>query len=399
MNAPHPFSRTPSSTRPPLHLTLGLGQLVGDSSAFVVALSQVPTVAKFDIPALILGETGTGKEMFARAIHYHSRRSAKPFVPVNCGAIPTDLVENEFFGHSPGAFTGANACHRGLIKLAEGGTLFLDEIDSLPVAAQVKLLRFLQDGQFRPLGHEGFLAADVRILAATNAELNESIRSGRFRQDLFFRLNVVSLKLPALREREDDVFLLAHHFLSHCHLRYGGDPKSFSAAALQRLAAYDWPGNVRELENVVQRAFILATDEIIEAQDISVGHAPAGSESMTFHELKSKMVKEFEQTYIRRSLRLHGGNITQAARSAGKDRRAFWELMRKHRILPELASRAGLPEAGQTTAARGQFYPARDLLTTPAEPALAACNQARLVRGGREGGVQDKNLRSGTQCA
>jgi DNA-binding NtrC family response regulator len=365
-----------------LHKTLGLGQIVGQSTAFVAAVRQIPTIAKYDVCAIILGETGTGKEVFARAIHYHSKRCSKPFVPVNCGALPTDLVENEFFGHEPGAFTGANGCHRGLLKEANGGTLFLDEVDSLPIQAQVKLLRFIQDGQFRPLGYERLITSDVRVIAASNTDLLEATRSGRFREDLYYRLNVVYLKLPPLRDREDDIILLAEHFLATCQEKLGGQAKQLSPPALQKLVCYDWPGNVRELENAIQRAFILAQHTWIEPGDISVGHAEVDSTCMSFRTLKARVVEEFEQAYLRRVLRVHDGNITKAARFAGKDRRAFWELMRKHHIGVRAAPSPDALLPRQNGAAAGQIHHGENSSQRPSDLEFGPL-PPRLILSGR----------------
>jgi two-component system, NtrC family, response regulator GlrR len=315
-----------------LRARLGLGQLVGESQAFVAAIKQVPSIAKYQTCVLLIGETGTGKEVFAHAIHYSGARSDKPFIPVNCGAIPVDLLENEFFGHETGAFTSAGSASRGLLDEADGGTLFLDEVDSLPAMAQVKLLRFLQDGQFRPLGSQRICHSDVRVIAATNINLQEAVESGRFRKDLYYRLNVVTLKLPPLRERGDDVVLLARHFLAKFSAKFGAPTREFSSGALLKLVCHEWPGNVRELENVIQRAIVVADQKTIEARDICTDESNGPVGNQDFRNLKARAIAEFEQSYIRRLLAAHGGNITNAAQAAGKDRRAFWELMRKHRI-------------------------------------------------------------------
>jgi two-component system response regulator GlrR len=320
------------STLAQLRSTPGLDHIVGESPVFVTLLKQISLIVKYDVCVLILGETGTGKEVFARAIHYRSRRSGKPFIPVNCGAVPIDLLENEFFGHEAGAFTGANSSRRGVIKEADGGTLFLDEVDCLPPLAQVKLLRFLQDGQFRPLGSMSVCTADVRIIAASNVNFTEAVESGRFRKDLYYRLNVVSLKLPPLREREDDIVLLARYFLAKFTVKFGARVRELSPPALQKLVYHTWPGNVRELENVIQRAVVLAEQTILQPEDIFTGDTESKLEIETFRQLKAKAIDQFEQSYIRRLLLVHDGNITKAAQYAGKDRRAFWELMRKHHI-------------------------------------------------------------------
>jgi DNA-binding NtrC family response regulator len=329
----HRWADQEKSSLARLRATLGLEQVIGESPAFVASIKQIPPIAKYDVSLLILGETGTGKEVFARAIHYRSSRAGNPFIPVNCGAIPVDLLENEFFGHESGAFTSANSSRRGVIKEADGGTLFLDEIDCLPASAQVKLLRFLQDGQFRPLGSASVCSADVRIIAASNANFVEALANGRFRKDLYYRLNVLSLELPPLREREDDIVLLSQHFLTKYTEKFSALAREFSPAALQKLVCHPWPGNVRELENVIQRAVILADRAVLEAHHIRIGNSVEDdSEHQSFQQLKAKAVNRFEEGYVRRMLLIHGGNITKAAQGAGKDRRAFWELMRKHRL-------------------------------------------------------------------
>lgn len=329
-----------------LRAKLGLRQIIGESPAFQAALKQLPQIARYQACVLLLGETGTGKEVFARAIHYHGTRSAKPFIPVNCGAIPVDLLENEFFGHESGAFTSAGSARRGLLSEADGGTLFLDEVDCLPALAQVKLLRFLQDGQFRPLGGERSCSADVRVIAASNGNLQEAIESGRFRKDLYYRLNVLSLKLPPLRERGQDIPLLARHFLANYAAKFDAPAREFSPEALQKLVCYHWPGNVRELENVIQRAVVLAGQPAVGPEDIGIGEPAAALENRNFRSQKARAIAEFEQTFVRRLLAAHSGNITKAAASAGKDRRAFWELMRKHQISTKPAAASGAPAAG-----------------------------------------------------
>lgn len=316
-----------------LRATLGLEHIIGESPVFVALIKKIPLIAKYDVSLLILGETGAGKEVFARAIHYHSSRADKPFIPVNCGAIPVELLENEFFGHESGAFTSANCSRRGVIKEADGGTLFLDEVDCLPPLAQVKLLRFLQDGQFRPLGSASVCTADVRIIAASNVNFAEALASGRFRKDLYYRLNVLSLKLLPLREREEDIVLLARHFLAKYTDKFRAPAREFSSTALQKLVCHSWPGNVRELENVIQRAVILADDAMLQADHICTGDAAEDHPvNQSFQQLKAQAINQFEQSYIRRMLFIHDGNITKAAQGGGQDRRAFWELMRKHRL-------------------------------------------------------------------
>jgi len=315
-----------------LKVTMGLREIVGRCPAFVQEINKLPVIARCDVNVLITGETGTGKELCARAIHYLSPRRRKIFMPVNCGAIPTELIENELFGHERGAFTGAVTSHAGLVQEADGGTLFLDEIDSLPLGAQVKLLRFLEDKEYRRLGSARPRKADVRVLAATNVDLAEQVGMGRFRQDLYYRLNIIPLALPPLRERREDIPLLARTFLTRHARKFGKKVTAFSPDAMKRLVLYDWPGNVRELEHVVERAAVLSEKSTLETADLSILQtgAPIGEEP--FQEAKAKVIARFEEDYIKRLLEAHDGNITHAARAAQKNRRAFWELMRKHRI-------------------------------------------------------------------
>lgn len=313
-----------------LKADIGLRHIIGESPAFVRALRDLPRIARCQASVLICGESGTGKEVFARAIHYSSARTGQPFVPVNCGAIPEPLVESEIFGHKRGAFTGAVADRPGLIREAEGGTLLLDEIDALSCASQVKLLRFLQESEYRPVGSQQIVHADVRVIAAANGDFERLVSEGKFRRDLFYRLNVLRLELPPLRARREDVPLLAAHFLEHQAALARMPAKTLSSAALARLLAHSWPGNVRELENVLTRAFLLTDGEVIEAADLALpgGADPAGSHS--FHSLKARAVRDFERDYLETVLRTHQGNITRAAHAANKNRRAFWELLRKH---------------------------------------------------------------------
>ena len=325
-------SNDESAGRSELKLKLGLGQLIGESPELMAAIRQTPKFAGCDATVLLTGETGTGKEMFARAIHYLSPRAAMPFIPVNCGAIPTELVENELFGHEPGAFTGAAGSMRGLIAEAEGGTLFLDEIDTLPLPTQVKLLRFLQDHAYRPLGARKLCGADIRIIAASNAKLDDAVRAGRFRADLFYRINVLSLALPALRERRSDIPLLARHFAAECAREMKIAPKEISPAAMHKLMAYRWPGNVRELQNVIARAIVLVEDNVIRPMDVELPGQAKLMERKSFKAIKARVVEDFERSYLEQLLAEHDGNITQAARAADKNRRALWELLRKHQI-------------------------------------------------------------------
>jgi DNA-binding NtrC family response regulator len=311
---------------------LGLKQLVGKSASFLSEIEKVPIVAQCDVSVLISGETGTGKELFARAIHYLSPRANKPFVPMSSGAIPLELVENELFGHVRGAFTDASSSNPGLIHEADGGTLFLDEIDCLPLLAQVKVLRFLQEKEYKQLGSSKIYHADVRIVAATNIDLQEAVKRGKFRQDLYYRLNVIPLSLPPLRDRKEDIPLLAGHFLDRYGSEFDKQVRDFTPEAFQKLLLYDWPGNVRELENVVERAVIFSKQTVIRSEDLSLPYHEDTRSEQSFQETKCRVIAEFERSYIHSLLLAHHGNISQAARTAQKNRRAFWELIRKHQI-------------------------------------------------------------------
>lgn len=308
--------------------------LVGNNPAFLKQLSRLPNIAGCDAGVMILGETGTGKELCAQAIHYLSARASKPWVAVNCGAIPNDLVEDELFGHVKGAYTTAHTDRRGLVREAEGGTLFLDDVDTLAPGAQAKLLRFLQEKEYRSVGSNTLHRADVRVIAASNQKLADRARQGGFREDLFFRLNVLTVHLPPLRERPEDVALLAAHFILKYAQGWKRKVEGISAPALELLSAHAWPGNVRELKHVIERAVILAEGPVIQAHDIELAgqaeSAPAAGEP--FQRAKARAIERFERNYIEQLLSDHQGNISRAARAASKNRRAFWQLIRKHRI-------------------------------------------------------------------
>ncbi|HEX9429917.1 MAG TPA: sigma 54-interacting transcriptional regulator [Candidatus Bathyarchaeia archaeon] len=305
---------------------------MGESECFLRAIEKIPRLAYADATVLILGETGTGKELFARAIHYLSSRQGKPFIPLNCGALPDQLFENELFGHAKGAFTDASSAEKGLLAEAEGGTFFLDEIDTLSPPAQIKLLRFLQDQQYRPLGSSKSLRANVRIIAATNTDLRQSVEARLFRKDLYHRINVLSLSLPPLQQRLEDIPLLAALFLDRYRNQYGRGPFHLSRDALQRLLGYHWPGNVRELEVVIQRAVIMACSPTICADDIDLPlpYQQGVLERISFREAKANAIKQFERAYLTSLLSTCAGNITHAAKAAGKERRALQRLLRKH---------------------------------------------------------------------
>jgi DNA-binding NtrC family response regulator len=312
--------------------SLGLKQLVGESPIFLEETKKIPIMAQCDAGVLISGETGTGKEMCARAIHYLSPRSNKPFIPFNCGAIPTDLMENELFGHVQGAFTGASTPQPGLIHEADAGTLFLDDVDCLPLTSQAKLLRFLQEKEYRQLGSAELCQADVRVIAATNTDLEAAVEEGRLRHDLYYRLNVIPISLPTLRDRREDIPLLARYFLNKYATEFDKQFTGFASGALQALMLYDWPGNVRELEHVVERAVLFSEQTEIREIDIMLPQQKAPACKASLKEAKANVINEFERDYIEKLLIAYQGNITKAAQGAQKNRRAFWQLIRKHHI-------------------------------------------------------------------
>ncbi|NKE72893.1 sigma-54 interaction domain-containing protein [Candidatus Manganitrophus noduliformans] len=309
-----------------------LESLVGEERCFVEVVEKIPLLARSDAAVLISGETGTGKELFARAIHYQGPRRGKPFIPVNCGALPDHLFENELFGHAKGAFTDASQEAAGLIAEAEGGTLFLDEIDAISPSAQVKLLRFLQDRAYRPLGAAKSRVADVRIIAASNANLTELVEGKLFRQDLYYRLHVLSLTAPPLRERSGDIPLLAAHFLAKYANQYEKPASYLSHRALQKLLAYPWPGNVRELEGVLQKAVVLGSSPLLQPEAIHLPEPPrreaSGGDSL--QAVKTRAIASVERAYLSDLLTRHQGNITQAAKGAGKKRQVLQRLLRKY---------------------------------------------------------------------
>ena len=315
--------------------------LLGRSSVFVETLTQIKRIARCDVSVLIEGETGTGKELAARAIHYLSQRRNHPFIPVNCGAIPDNLVENELFGHERGAFTDAKDAQTGLIGQAEGGTLFLDEIETLPAKAQVALLRFLQDRQYRPLGAKCTKKADLRIIAASNMDLEKLVSDGDFRQDLMFRLKIMWITLPPLRDRVGDALLLAEHFLQQFCIEHELGPITLHPQTRDWIQRHSWPGNVRELENCILRELLLTeTDQIYFGGKSPSGERRASKVDRRYHssltgqmrDVKKAVVAEFECAFLLRLLEDTRGNVSEAARRAGKERRAFGKLLAKYGI-------------------------------------------------------------------
>ncbi len=293
-------------------------------------LRQAKLVADSDASVLIYGESGTGKELLARAIHRASPRRDKPFVAVNCGAIPGELLESELFGHARGAFTGAVQAHKGLFQTADGGTLLLDEIGDMPLPLQVKLLRVLQEGEVRPVGATQQIPVDVRVISATHRNLEEARDAGQFREDLYYRLNVVSLKLPALADRREDIPLLATHFLRKLAERYKRPALTLAPEAMAMLIAAPWPGNVRQLLNLLEQAVALATTTVIPATLVQTALREDASALVPFEEAR----KTFERDYLVRLLKITGGNVTQAAAMAKRNRTEFYKLLQRHHLEP-----------------------------------------------------------------
>jgi len=307
--------------------------MIGRSREFQLVVALIEKMAHFDAPVLIEGETGTGKELAARALHYGGRRKGGPFVPVNCGALPDQLIENELFGHRRGAFTDARDDQPGLVALAEGGTLFLDEVDALSPKGQVSLLRFLQDLQFRPLGGRREHRADVRIISAANRALDSQVQNGGFRQDLLYRLKLLDLRMPPLRARHGDVPLLADHFIAVASERFDKPAIPLDGATLEWFEQYEWPGNIRELENVVQSGFLMAEGECVSLPMPWLGEVPpAAAKSFNYKLAKSDAITEFESRFLSRLITEAGGNVSVAARISGTERRHLGRLLKKYRI-------------------------------------------------------------------
>jgi two-component system response regulator GlrR len=337
-----PSTREADRLKKQLTVEIGLSVLKGHSVAFSRVLQEIQMLSQTDATVLITGETGTGKDLCARAIHYTSARARKPFLPVNCASIPEDLLENELFGHERGAYTDAREKYLGLIHEAEGGTLLLDDIESLTLKHQGKLLRFLESSQYTPLGSSRVVRTDIRIIAATNADLMQRARQGLFREDLYYRLAVLNLTIPPLRSRKEDIPELAEHFLTTYAAVYGKPLARLSERSLEKLKGHDWPGNVRELENLMHRTVVHSVAPVI--HDVDITSASAGSISArqapggggSFRQAKQELVSQFEREYVEALLRECAGNVSEAARRAGKNRRAFWEIMRKYGISRDL---------------------------------------------------------------
>lgn len=315
--------------------------IISQSSRMTTVLDEVRLVAASDASVLIRGDSGTGKELIARAIHRASARASRPFVAINCSAIPEHLLESELFGHVRGAFTGAVSAHDGLFVAANGGTVFLDEIGDMPPALQVKLLRVVQERAVRPVGASRAEAIDVRILSATHRDLDAALVSGEFREDLYYRLNVVTLSLPPLDERREDIPLLAKHFLDTLARKYAKTLHGFAPEALEALGTAAWPGNVRQLQNVVEQACALATTPLITLPLIERALRVRSTEVLSFAEARLR----FERNYLVQLLKMTDGNVSDAARLADRNRTEFYRLLQRHALVPSLFRGEGTDDA------------------------------------------------------
>ncbi|MBI5197009.1 MAG: PEP-CTERM-box response regulator transcription factor [Nitrospirae bacterium] len=311
----------------------GVGKIIGASPAMQQVFQTLRKVATVDVPVLILGESGTGKELAARAIHDLSHRRERPFVVINCGAIPENLLEGELFGHEKGAFTGADSRRRGRIEYAHGGTLFLDEVGELSLSLQVKLLRFLQDYTIERVGGREVIPVDVRVIAATNRDLQKEVNAGRYREDLFFRLGVITCTMPPLREKGDDLYLLANAFLHQYAGEFKKSIKGFQTEAIVALTDYSWPGNVRELENRIKRGVVMAEGEWLTPENLNFEPSPSPKMMKLPRRLREAR-DTVEKQMICEALEKHGGVILRAAEELGISRQTLTDLIKKHNISP-----------------------------------------------------------------
>ena len=309
----------------------------GRSESMSLIRAKIRQIVPYNVNVLITGETGTGKELCARMIHFLSPRAERPFVAVNCGAIPKELFENELFGHKKGAYTDANTNEIGLVSAANGGTLFLDEIESLSHSAQIKLLRFLEEKKYKPLGQAKYIESDVRVIAAANENLYELSKENLFRKDLFYRLAIVEIYLPPLRERKEDIPGLVSYFIEKYSNFHNKTIKGIKDDFLMNLLQYDWPGNVRELENVIQEIIVTNESGWISADDLNLlkFHQQKSFVPESFQEAKQRVIENFEKSFLQKTLDMFNGNIKKAAYFAQKDRRAFYNLMNKYNIDPD----------------------------------------------------------------
>ena len=321
----------------------GFGALIGSGPAMQRVFETIKKVSETDLTVLVRGESGTGKELVAQAVHHRSPRGSRPFIAVNCAAISRELVESELFGHEKGAFTGADARRVGRFEAASGGTIFLDEIGDMPLETQAKVLRVLQERKLERVGGVQPIDLDVRVVAATHRDLEQEVRDGKFREDLYYRLKVVQAKLPPLRERREDIPALTDRFLGFIADRLGREKMKVSAAALQAMMNHQWPGNVRELRNVVEQSAVMASGPEILPDDLMLGQSQAAppaamaapAPGVTFAEAKKEAVTAFESTYIARALEAHGGNISRTAEAIGMVRQSLQQKIRELGLNPE----------------------------------------------------------------
>ena len=306
--------------------------IITRSPAMEAILAEAKLVAGTDATVLIQGESGTGKEVLASAVHRASQRSSEAFIAINCGAIPEQLLESELFGHTKGSFTGAAKDHQGLFQAAHGGTLFLDEIGDMPIALQVKLLRAIQERRIRPIGATQDVAIDVRLISATHRDLENAIATGQFREDLFYRLNVIAFTLPPLAERREDIALLATHFLAQLARKYGREIRSFAPEGMELLLAANWPGNVRQLYNVVEKVVALSTEAIVPSALLQRAISRQTEDFVPLDDAK----KKFEREYLIQLLKLTQGNVSHAAKLAKRNRSGFYSLLHRHELDPAL---------------------------------------------------------------
>lgn len=330
-----------AETNAALPKTLKRLNFIGASDAFRKTVESISKFSCSKAPIILEGETGSGKELAARALHYLGPRKSKPFIPVNCGSFPESMFENELFGHSKGAYTDATVAQTGLIEQANGGTLFLDEVDSLPPKSQVSLLRFLQDQQYRPLGSCKMVQSNITVISATNVDLGSKVAEGLFREDLLFRINVINIRIPALRERIEDILLLAEYFLKSFEQTYQQGKKQLSQSAKDWLLSYQWPGNIRELQNWLHKEYLLADGPFISfgkqgsadnADEQPLVNLQESCIQRPFSEVRSKVLREFEYQYLHTLMQKTAGNISLAARMVDKERRSLGRLLEKHGI-------------------------------------------------------------------
>jgi len=321
-----------------LRTSRGLDELVGKSKVYLECIGKIPLMGESDSPLLICGDSGTGKEVYARAVHYVGKRAHRPFIPVNCAAIPDSLFENELFGHEKGAYTDASRTQPGILSEANAGTLFLDEIDSLSMMAQSKLLRFVEEKRFKSLGSSTYTESDVRLICATNHDLSRQVAEGRFRDDLLYRINVLSAALPRLRDRAEDIPLLVDYFLEKFSRQNLRGQMYVQDQAMTALQAYPWPGNIRELRNMMEKLVVMSPSNIIRTGDVPLGLPGVDEKPQPYEEARRKALDQFERNYIGEILDANHGNITRSAECARISRRTVQRLVQKYDLLPTVTN-------------------------------------------------------------